>query len=134
MKKKTERMQGLAEASMELKLLGALLWAGTSILFKLGTLNLREVWMTDHEIIVSSGGHRVRVPLEEVSEIKETRGQKVKTVRLLLRGHSRLGSEVRFIPVHRGQVPFTDHPVVRQLRQRKMEVIDGGGVGPARLP
>lgn len=116
-------------ASMDLKLLGVVLWAGTSMLFRLSTRKLREVWMTDREVIVSSEGRRLRIPLGEVTEIKETRGQKIKTVRLHLRGHSALGSEVRFIPVHRGHLPFTDHPVVKELRQRKGDVAVGDGSG-----
>jgi hypothetical protein len=121
-------------ASMELKLLGAFLWAGTSILFRFGTKALREVWLSDSELIVSSDGHKVRIPLSEVREIKETRGQKVKTIRILLRGESRVGSEIRFIPVHRGQVPFTDHPAVQKLRQRMMEIKGEGRADRARLP
>lgn len=109
----------------ELKLLLALLWAVTSILFKLGTRNLREVWLMDQEMVVAMDGQRVRVPLEEVTEIKETRGQKVKIIRLLLRGESRVGSEIRFIPVQRAQLPFTDHPIVREIRDRKRQIAGG---------
>jgi hypothetical protein len=116
------------------KLAVAFLWAVTSILIRLWTRSLREVWVTDQELIVTSDGHGVRVPFSAIRDIKESRGQKVKTVRLLLAEQTPVGTRIRFIPIHRFQAPFTDHPVVKELRQRTAHVPGPGGAEQDRLP
>ncbi len=121
-------------ASMEVKLLGMALWAGTSVLFRLGTRRLQEVWLSEGEVVVLAAGRRTRIPLREVTEVRESRGQKIKTVNLRLRRPSAVGQEIRFIPVHRFQAPFTDHPVVQELRQRREGLSAVGDPDQPRLP
>jgi hypothetical protein len=114
-------------ASLGLKLLGGALWAGTSILFSLGTRRLRHVWLRGSDLIVSSSGRRVTVPLQDVIEVSETRYQKIKTIKLVLRQGSPLGSEIRFIPPPGFQAPFTEHPVIGELRERKRQLPASNG-------
>ena len=121
-------------ASMEVKLLGMALWAGTSVLFRLGTKRLQEVWLEDGEVIVLAAGRRTHIPLREVTEVRESRGQKIKTIKLRLRRPSAVGQEIRFIPVHRFQAPFTDHPVVQELREMSEELSMGRNPDQPRLP
>ena len=115
-------------ATTSLKLVGVALWAGTSILFRLGTRTLREVWLAGEELVVSLEGSKVRIPLTDVIGIEETRGQKLGFYPDRPR-RWRTRPEIRFIPVHRSQIPFTDHPIVRLLRERKVELR-----GPAEAP
>ena len=114
-------------ASLALKLLGGALWAGTSILFSLGARRLHDVWLRGSDLLVSSSGRRVAVRLQDVVEISETRVQKIKTIKLVLRQGSPLGKEIRFIPSHRLQVPFTDHPEIGELRERTRHLARSSG-------
>ena len=110
------------------------LWAVISVLLPLWTRSLREVWVTDRELIVSSEGTQVRIPLTSVREIRESRGQKVKTIRILLKEETRIGSKIKFIPAHQLQAPFTDHPVVKDLRLRAAHIAVPGMGQQNRLP
>jgi len=114
-------------AFLGLKLLGGALWAGTSILFTLGSRRLRHVWLRGSDLVISSSGRKVTVPLQDVIEVSETRGRKIKTIKLVLRRGSPLGSEIRFIPPHRLHTPFTEHPVIGELRERKRQLAGSSG-------
>jgi len=114
-------------ASMGLKILGAILWGGTSILFSVGSRRMREVWLDGPDLLVLTSGRWVRVPLEDVTGMTENRGQKVKTIKLTLRPGSTLGTTVRFIPLHRFQAPFTEHPLIGELKERKRLLSGGSG-------
>lgn len=104
-------------------------WVVTSIILRLGTRSLRHVWLTDREILVEERGRKIGIPLEDVVEIKESRGRKVKTIRLLLRRASPLGDEVRFVPVWHGHFPFSEHPVVKEIKQKKRMLAGDSGEG-----
>jgi hypothetical protein len=108
-------------------------WVVTSVILRLGTRSLRHVWLTDREILVEERGRKVGIPLEDVMEVKESRGRKVKTIRLVLRRASPLGDEVRFVPVWRGHFPFSDHPVVKEIQQKKRMLAGDSGEGRPRL-
>jgi hypothetical protein len=118
---------------MALKLAGVAVWAGTSILFTLTTRSLRDVWLHGSDLVVSSPSEsrRVKIPVEDVLEMSETRGQKVKTVKIVLRRGSALGQSIRFIPRHAFQAPFSEHPVIGEIRERKRQL--AGDAGSERL-
>lgn len=109
-----------------LKVLGGALWAGTSLLVSLFGRGLYDVWLEDDRLIVSKGGRRTEIPLRDVTGCSETRAQKIKSVKIELRAGSRLGPEIRFVPPLRLQAPFSDHPVVREIQERKRELAGGG--------
>ena len=113
-------------ASMGLKVLGVAIWAGTSTLFTAWSRRIYQVWIHGSDLIVLSSGRRHRVPLQDVTEIAETRAQKIKTIRLSFRPGSPLGPTIRFIPVHRFQAPFSEHPVIGELKERK-RLLAGAG-------
>jgi hypothetical protein len=119
-------------ASMSLKLAGVAIWAGTSILFTMTGRSLKDVWLHGSDLVVSSEGRQVRIPLEDVLEMSETRGQKVKTVKVVLRKGSAVGQSFRFIPRNAFQAPFSEHPVIGEIRERKRQL--AGDSGSARLP
>jgi len=119
-------------APMGLKVVGGVLWAGTSILFFLFGSTLHDVWLEDDRLVVSRGGRRLEIPLQDITGYSESRGQQIKTVKVKLRPGSPLGSGIRFLPPLRLQTPFSDHPVVREIQERKREL--AGGRGSPRLP
>jgi hypothetical protein len=106
-------------AALSLKILGGVLWAGTSILFTVWSRGIYHVWLDGPDLIVLGSTRRIRVPLHDIVGMSETRGQRVKTIKLNLRAGSHLGSSIRFIPKHRMQVPFSEHPIIRELKERK---------------
>ena len=112
-------------APLGLKLAGAALWAGTSVLFSLFGRTLHDVWLKDDRLIVSRGGRRTEIPLRDITDLSETRAQKIKTVKIGLRPGSPLGSGIRFVPPLSFQPPFSDHPVVQEIRERKQRLAGG---------
>ena len=120
-------------APMRLKLLGLALWAGTSVLLSLFGRTLCDVWLEEDRLVVSRGARRREVPLAEITGLSETRGQKIKTVKIKLRPGSPLGDEIRFVPPLRLQAPFSEHPVIREIEERKRALAGGDG-SPQRLP
>lgn len=96
---------------------------------------LRDVWLDGDDILVATGGRRVRVSLREVGEIRQTHFQKIKTITLYLTRNTPLGEKVRFVP-HFALVPrWADHPVVKELRaRRKRALVSDGESGQLRGP
>ena len=117
--------------SIEIKVLGGMIWVGTSILFNMMSRTLHEVWLRGDQLVVSVGGRKVPIPLDAVTAISETRGQKIKTIKVKLRPGSPLGTEIRFIPPMGLHAPFSDHPVVREIQDRKRQL--AGSRGPREL-
>lgn len=113
-------------APLELKVMGGAVWAGTSIAVSLFGRSLYDVWLEDDRLTVSRGGDRTEIPLRDVTGFSETRAQRIKSVKIELRPGSRLGSGIRFVPPLRLQAPFSDHPVIREILERKRELAGGG--------
>jgi hypothetical protein len=92
--------------------------------------SLRHVWLDGHDILVDDGERRVRIPLTEVTDIRQSRFSKTKTITLELSRSTPLGDRVRFVP-HVALIPnFLDHPVARELRARRSEVLSSGELRP----
>lgn len=106
-------------ATLGLKVLGGAIWAGTSILLTAWSRRVHHVWLDGSDLIVSSEGRDVRIRLADVTGMSETRGQRVKTIKLTLRPGSPLGSSIRFIPKNRLQAPFSEHPIITELKENK---------------
>lgn len=119
--------------SMAVKILLGGIWAGSSLLVSLLGRSLHDVWLWQDRLIVSRGDRIVEIPLKEITAVTESRGQRLKTVKLKLRPGSPYGDEIRFVPPFRLQVPFSDHPVVREIEERKRALAGSGGA-PQRLP
>jgi len=119
-------------ATLGLKVLGGIMWVGTSVLFRAKTRNLYHVWLGEDQLLVEADGRRERVPLHDVTDFSESRAQKVKTIKLTLRPGSHLGPTLRFIPSHRFQAPFFEHPIIGEIKERK-RVSSGLNGSQARL-
>lgn len=119
-------------ASIGLKILGGVFWLGTSVLFSAGSRQLHEVWVEGSNLVVRGSHRHERVPLSDVTKMTEARGQKVKTIKLHLRAGSPLGSAIRFVPRGHFQAPFSEHPVITKLKERKRLL--AGESGPRSIP
>jgi hypothetical protein len=119
-------------ATLTLKVLGGVLWAGTSILFTAWSRGIYHVWLDGADLIVLGSSRRVRVPLHDIIGMSETRGQRVKTIKLSLRTGSHLGPAIRFIPRHRMQAPFSEHPIIRELKEARRRLAGESGPGELR--
>ena len=118
-------------ATMGLKILGGAMWAGTSILFTVWSRGIYHVRLKGADLIVSSDGRDVRVPLTDITGMSETRGQRVKTIKLTLRPGSSLGTAIRFIPKTQLQAPFSEHPVIKELKEARRRL--AGASRPGEL-
>lgn len=116
-----------APEPMGIKLLGVVLWAGTSILFTALSRAIHHVWLDGSDLIVSIDGRDVRIPLTDVTKMSESRGQRVKTIKLTLRPGSFLGTTLHFIPKGQLQAPFSEHPIIKELKERKGELAGESG-------
>jgi hypothetical protein len=119
---------GYVDPTVPVILRGAVLviWLVLSVgLFK-WLRSLRHVWLDGDDLLVDDGERRVRVPLQEVTDIRQTRLSKTKTITLELSRNTPLGDRVRFVP-HLAFIPnFLDHPVAKELRARRGEVLGSG--------
>lgn len=95
------------------------IWLGTSVLLVAGTRKLHHVWLDDDQLIVEGSRGKVRIPLEDVRDISETRFQRVKWAKVSLRRPTALGKEFRFATPLALRPPFLDHPVVKEIKERK---------------
>jgi len=109
----------------EVMALAAVLWAGTSILVTLFGRSLYDVWLDGHRLIVSKDGRTVEIPLQDIMGFSESRAQKIKTIRVKLRPGSPLEEGIRFVPPLHFQAPFSEHPVIREIQERKGELAQG---------
>ena len=111
---------------MIVRVAAPVIWLVLSVgLFKwLGSL--RHVWLDGDDILVDDGERRVRIPLQEVTDIRQSRLSKTKTITLELSRNTPLGDRVRFVP-HLAFIPnFMDHPVAKELRARRGEGLGSG--------
>jgi len=111
--------------SPELKILGGLMWFGTSLLMRLWSRSLKQVWLGENGLRVSDGETERLIPLTDVIKMSETRGQKIKSIKLTLRSGSPLGSAIRFIPPMEFQAPFSTHPSIQKIEERKRMMAAG---------
>jgi hypothetical protein len=95
------------------------IWAGSSVLFALLTRALHDVWLTDDRLIVHGAKGRFEVRFEDITGFFETRGQKIKTIKIKLRPGSPLGSSVWFAPPLKLQAPFSEHPSISAIKEQK---------------
>ncbi len=94
---------------------------------------LRDVWSDGDDILVDAGGRRVRISLREVTDIRQTHFQKTNTITLHLSRNTPLGKKVRFIPRFALVPQWADHPVTKELRERRARVL-GSGPDAEALP
>lgn len=95
----------------------------------------QPVWLDGDYLVVGDARRGFRVRLQDVRELKETRLQKMKWVKLELSHSTPLGCTIRFIP--RGPrawlAPWSESPLVEELRQRieaARERGEAGSIGP----
>jgi hypothetical protein len=118
--------------SLGLKIMGGVVWVGTSVLLALRGRSLHDVWLGGDRLYVSKGGPPREILLRDVTGFTESRGQKLKTIKINLRPGSPLGDVIRFVPPLRLHAPFTDHPVIGEITEQKQRLTATSG--SARLP
>jgi len=93
---------------------------------------VRHVWLDEEHLVVGTDPRRgVRVRLQDVREVRETRLQKMKWAKVELTRTTPVGDTIRFIPRGREAwlTPWLSSPVVKQLEER---VEAAKGIGPGR--
>ena len=95
-----------------------LIWLGLGSFFLWWAGRLEHVWLTGNVLVVRRGGREIRVSLESVRAITETRWSRVKTVTVELEPGHLLGDRLYFVPPWQ-PLPFLSHPLVKDLYKRK---------------
>jgi hypothetical protein len=99
------------------------IWVGGSVLMAGWSRALHYVWLADDHLVVSGWGGRIRVPLEHIQEISETRFQRVKYIKVSLNQPTAIGRVFRFLAPLALQQPFSDHPVVREIKAKRQALL-----------
>lgn len=121
---------GDAPAPGAVKWVATGIWGGLSAFFFTYFGRLRHVWRDGDEILVGEDPHRaLRLHLREVSEVRESRFQQVKTVTLELTRPTPLGRTIRFVPKGAKTyfLPYASSPVARELKERHQLLLTSGG-------
>ncbi len=80
----------------------------------------RTVWLEGKELIISDRSGEERIPLSLVSSVTESRFSREKTITVKWLKRPDLLEKITFFAAWEPhQIPFTDHPVVKRLRQLK---------------
>ena len=108
-------------------------WMVLSVLAFKWFRSFRHVWLDGDDLLVDNGERRVRIPLREVADVRQSHLQKTKTITLDLTRNTPLGDKVRFVPHFALRPGFMDHPVARELRERRERALAGGD-DDGRLP
>lgn len=113
-------MIGSPPAPLAAKIAILTLWGIFSPFFLWWSSQMHHVWIDGDHLVVRPHGSPVRIPLNEVLEIKESRYQRVKVITLEFRREiPGIGKSLLFPAPFVFQKPFSDHPLVTELRQRK---------------
>lgn len=102
-------------------------WLGASVALFMWLGAMRDVWLDGDDVLVDLGGRRVRVSLREVTDIRQSRFQKTKTITLHLSRNTPLGEKVRFVPRFALLPGWADHPVAKKLRARRERALAAAG-------
>ena len=125
---------GSQPAPMPAKIAILTMWGVFSPFFVGWSRKMHHVWIDGDHLVVRPHGSPVRIPLSEVLEIKESRYQRVKVITLEFRRDiPGIGRDLRFPAPFVFQKPFSDHPLVTDLRQRKRLASGASGVPEDRL-
>lgn len=81
-----------------------------------------DVALDGRDVIVSRDGKSVRVPIEEIREIKESRWTGNKTITLVFRRDIGFGHAIEFSPEITVGASWADHPTAKMLRQLMRDV------------
>ncbi|HET9982022.1 MAG TPA: hypothetical protein VFQ38_00475 [Longimicrobiales bacterium] len=86
---------------------------------------LKAVWLEDDHLLVSDYTVEELIPLRNIEEVTETRFWNPKMIKLRLRQPCRWGEEIVFMAPASLQLPFSDHRVVKELRERAAQASMG---------
>ena len=85
--------------------------------------NFGTVVIDDHFIYVTHNRDMAIIPMSEIKSVYQNTLFRHLVVIIELKNVARLGSEIRFIPYHVFRLPFTNHPVVDELKRlAKLEI------------
>ena len=89
---------------------------GGSIFLRWFSEKLKVVSLQGEQLVVSDYRTEETIPLQQIDEVKETRIWNPKLIKLRLNRPGRWGDEIVFIAPLRFQFIFSNHPLVRELR------------------
>lgn len=81
------------------------------------TRRLKVVWLEQDRLVVSGHGGEFTVPFSEIDEVSETRFWNPKMINVHLKRTINDTDKVVFLAPMAFQLPFTDHPRVKELKE-----------------
>lgn len=105
-------------ATPEMRWVFLVTWIAGTVFILWFTRRLKRVSVEGPELVVSSDGEEVRIPLTAVAEVRETRFWSPKMIEIRLDRPVAYPDQIVFAAPMAFQWPFTDHPVVKELNLR----------------
>lgn len=120
-------------APPEVRWVMAATWAFGSLFLHGWLGRLRHVSLDGDTLVVGHPRRGTRIPLREVQEVKETRAQKMKWIKVTVGRATPVGRTIRFMPKGREGwlTPWALSPVAEDLQARVLAA--GGGAQPRNL-
>ena len=122
---------GSPPAPMAVKAVVLSLWMAFSPFFVWWSRRMSHVWLDGDVLVLRPGGRDYRVPLSQIRDIEESRFQRVKLITLHLGRPSPMGDKIVLAAPFTFQKPFSDHPLVAELKEHQRRITAGDG--PPRL-
>lgn len=92
-----------------------LMWLFGSLLIFVFTHNLKKVVMSGDNLIVSNYLKTIKIPISEISYIKENRIISIHPISIYLKNPTDFGSKITFMPASRFYLPFGTNPIIKEL-------------------
>jgi len=94
-----------------------LAWLVGTLFIFVFTRNLKKVEIIDSNLIISNYLKSIEVPFSSVSSITENRLLNIHPITIHLNQETDFGKKIVFMPKYRPYIPFTSHPVYKELRE-----------------
>ena len=90
-------------------------WVVGSVLILAFARTLRRVWLAPGNLRVKHKSNDWLIPLENITAVTETRLWNPKTIKIEYKNANRPGESLRFLAPFTLQMPFSDHPTVKEI-------------------
>lgn len=124
-----EAGSGTGEAPLVVRVLFGVAWILGAILIGRHVLGLAEVVLEGDSLVVRQRGETFRVPLSDVTAVRESRLLSPKVVTVRLRTPRAFGDAIRYMPPLRLGTRWVDEPTTLILRE---SMASRGPSGPGR--
>ncbi|MDP2956266.1 MAG: hypothetical protein Q8N53_07585 [Longimicrobiales bacterium] len=114
---------------LAVKVTATTLWAVLSAFFFRAFGRFQDVWLDGDDLLVGDPIRGLRISLRDVREVKESRLNQVKNIKLKLARPTPWGDSIAFVPkgFRTFLFPYASSPVADDLRERRRQLLPQQG-------